>query len=140
MLRTELVLRPADTYVVAQYAHYSEKEGLSQQFLLDFAVVVQHHVGEEGELLEDSTPERLQLDETDLLTLLQAVPALTLVGSQPVGLALHRKCYAALLRLNPQAAVELHFGEQEGPSREDVQPQLQVLKRRARRRRKKSED
>ena len=136
--RIEVTLAPQESFAISQFARYmAPDEGaphLSQQFLLEFAVVFLHHTNANGSLVPDANPEQLFLSIDDVLNLIELVPVTATVGSSPVGLSLHHKLYEALLRCHPEAATELRFGEMEEPTREALATQLEQLKRGRRKR------
>ncbi len=88
-------------------------------------------------MVTDAQAEDILVTEDDILNLRELIPAGATVGSTPVGLSIHRKLYEALLRCHPEQAAELQFGEEEEPSKEAFTVQLQQLKRRSRRWKKK---
>ena len=136
-----LTLEPLETFVVAQFVRYLAADELhphvSRAFLMDFAVVFLHHTSETGSLISESQAEEIPVTEDTILNLRELIPATATVGNRPIGMAIHRKLYEALLRYHPEQAAELRFSEVEEPSSEVFAEQLQQLKRGRRRRRKK---
>ena len=136
-LQVSIQLAPLESYVVAQFVRYlvpdEQHLHVSRRFLMDFAVVLLHHTTETGGLATDVQLENIVTTEEDILTLRELIPATATVGSTPVGLAIHRKLYEALLRCHPEQAAELQFGGEDEPSKEAFALELQRLKRRSKR-------
>ena len=130
-------VEPLETLVLAQFARYlvpDERDAhVSRRFLMDFAVLLLHHVSDAGDVIADSQAEGIPITEMDILSLRELVPATATVGTKPVGLSIHRKLHEALLRYHPEQAAELRFGEEEEPSRETFALELKRLKRRSKR-------
>ena len=130
-------LEPSESFVVAQFIRYlapdEQHPHVSRQFLMEFGVVLLHHTNESGGLITDAQVETIPVTEEDILNLRELIPATATVGSTPVGLAIHRKLYEALLRHHPEQIAELQFGEEDEPSKEAFAVELQKLKRRRRR-------
>ena len=130
-------VEPLETFVLTQFVRYlapDERElHVSRRFLMDFAVLLLHHVSEAGDVIADSPAEGIPITEMDILNLRELVPATATVGSKPVGLSIHRKLHEALLRYHPEQAAELRFGQEEEPSKESFALELKRLKRRSKR-------
>ena len=130
-------IEPLETFVLAQFVRYltpDERDPhVSRRFLMDFSVLLLHHVSEAGDIISGSQAEDIPITETDILQLRELVPATSTVGTKPVGLCIHRKLHEALLRHHPEYAAELRFGEEDEPSKETFAPELKRLKRRSKR-------
>ncbi|PKB83761.1 MAG: hypothetical protein BZY88_01605 [SAR202 cluster bacterium Io17-Chloro-G9] len=128
------MLEPLETFAVAQFAHCvipdDQHLRISQDFILELSVALVNHTADDGGPLADGKPEEILLSEPDIWALREQIPITAMVGSAGVGLSIHRKLCLALLRLHPDKAVELHFGDQEEPAKDTVSPQLRQLKNR----------
>lgn len=129
-----ICLNPQETFVVAQFMRHLGSHGrepfVSRKFVLDFALVFHHHTDDSGRLVIDAPEEPLWLSEDDVLRLLELIPPTAMVGNSPVGMTIHRKLYEAILRVHPEQVSEVWFGEEDEPSRLEVDPQLRKLSRR----------
>ena len=135
--QVNIKVEPLESFVIAQYIRYLAPDEhyphVSRRFMMDFAVVLLHHINDGGKLVTDAPAEEIPVTEEEILNLRELIPATATIGSTPVGLSIHRKLYEALLRYHPEEASELHFGAEDEPSKEDFALQLKKLKRARRR-------
>jgi hypothetical protein len=132
-----LRLQPRETLALAQFLKFLVPEDriphVSRRFLMDFAMVFLHQIGENGSPNDSNQMEEVSVTEEDVLNLRELVPVSATMGSTPVGVLLHRKLYEAILRFHPEQASELRFAEVDEPSKENLADELNRLKRRFKR-------
>ena len=117
---TTIELIPADTYAIAPHIQHlvphSAYPHVTLTFLLDFAIIFLKHIDKEGKLVADANSEIIPVAQDDLLALRELVPVTVGVGTAyPAGMAIHRKIYRALLRLDPVRSEDLPFDDEESP-------------------------
>jgi len=126
-------LDPTEAYVVAQFARFTTSDVpqpcLSHRFLISFATVFLNQTTEDGALLTDTMAEAMCVSEEDLLVLRDLVPLTAMVGSNAIGLGIHRKIYRAFLQYHPEHAIEIRFGAPEEQQTDQKDSRFQVWKR-----------
>lgn len=107
MDNVSIFLTPNEVHTLGVYILNPQELQPSRDLLFNFGHALVNCMDDDGLLDADAEDFELVADEADIAFILDAVQFLHAEGPHQTGHSIYRKCFAALLRLHPEFAVEV---------------------------------